>query len=213
MGEEATSQYKVYTTSQNLTFHCEEWMLTQWSEHTPLWIILSYAKLRNIPLNSFLRKTLKSSRPRRSFSSSKKLKDQRSTRILVGTSTLEPYPYIFVNRKFTQNYFHLFKDMTDVTTPAQTPVIAKATPYSSRCNCIINTEFSIVTQPSLLLWIRGNARILQDRQSTNSPSHIKSPVWVIVCLPRVAGWTGGQEWVVVFVGCDVLDQSVVPEVL
>lgn len=46
-------------------------------------------KFGNIPLNSFLRNILKSSRPRRSLSSSNKLKDQRSTRILVGTSTLK----------------------------------------------------------------------------------------------------------------------------
>lgn len=48
----------------------------------------SKLKCGNVPLNSFLRKTLKSSRPRRSLSSSNRLKDQRSTRILVGTSTL-----------------------------------------------------------------------------------------------------------------------------
>lgn len=45
-------------------------------------------KFVNIPLNSFLRNILKSSRPRRSVSNSNKLKDQRSTRILVGMSTL-----------------------------------------------------------------------------------------------------------------------------
>lgn len=39
------------------------------------------------------------------------------------------------------------------------------------------------------------------------PSHIKSPICVIVRLPGVAGCTGGQEWVMGFIGSGVLDQS------
>lgn len=39
------------------------------------------------------------------------------------------------------------------------------------------------------------------------PSHIKGPICVIIRLPGVAGCTGGQEWVMGFVGSCVLDQS------
>lgn len=39
------------------------------------------------------------------------------------------------------------------------------------------------------------------------PSHIKSPICVLVRLPGVAGCTGGQEWVMGFIGSGVLDQS------
>lgn len=38
-------------------------------------------------------------------------------------------------------------------------------------------------------------------------SHIKDPIRVIVRLPGVAGCTGGQEWVMGFIGSGVLDQS------
>lgn len=54
----------------------------------PLNLFLHINEITNAPLNSFFRKSLKSSRPRGSESSSPKLKVHLSTRIFVGISTL-----------------------------------------------------------------------------------------------------------------------------
>lgn len=117
----------------------------------------------NVPLNSFFRKILKSSRPRRSFRSSKKLKDQRSTRILVGTWTLNTWMTVFTTVVLLRFFHHHLFEL-----------------YELR---------------------------IEGRHNRAPPSHIKSPIGVIVRLPGVAGCTGGQEGVMGLIGSGVLDQS------
>lgn len=45
------------------------------------------------------------------------------------------------------------------------------------------------------------------------PSHIKSPICVIICLPGVAGCAGGQERVMGFIGSGVLNQPAVTQLV